>query len=240
MAQEDQTQKWSSSSGGGGIGSVNGRSFSKKPKQKKVPQRGLGVAQLEKIRLEEQQKKDATAVAAAAILPSPSPLSSTTKSHYISVPIPHYHHSNQSSSPIPFPSLTSLDTSSPNSIHRPPLLAQNIDIRKPNAVPLSNLGNTGGFDIRGHANVPKLWNPREYNFEKENSSGLDPGLALSCTFNLPHEPNTSWPLTGPVHRTQQHHQPPSMVNKICLSAQLFFFFFPLFLGKFTLFGSESY
>jgi flagellar basal body-associated protein FliL len=28
-----------------------------KKKQKKVPQRGLGVAQLEKIRLEEQQKK---------------------------------------------------------------------------------------------------------------------------------------------------------------------------------------
>lgn len=32
----------------------------KKPKQKKIPQRGLGVAQLEKLRLEEQQKNAAS------------------------------------------------------------------------------------------------------------------------------------------------------------------------------------
>lgn len=215
MAKDDQTQKCSSSSGGGGFGSNNGRSSSsKKPKQKKVPQRGLGVAQLEKIRLEEQQKKDAAVVAAAAILSSsPSPLSPTTKSSYISVPIPHYHHSNQSSPSIPFLSLPSVDTSSANSIFTPSLPAQNIDVRKPNTVPLTNRAHNDGFEITGHVNVPKLWNPREYNFEKESSSGLVPGLALRSTLNLPYEPNTVWPLTFPVHRTQQHHQPPSMVKK---------------------------
>ncbi|XP_051125797.1 uncharacterized protein LOC127247812 [Andrographis paniculata] len=49
-------------SGGGG-----GRSKSGKPK--KVPQRGLGVAQLEKIRLEEQRKKEALESSAIAINP---------------------------------------------------------------------------------------------------------------------------------------------------------------------------
>lgn len=66
MVKEEHTQQCSNSSGGGGGGgggcaggiSSGGRS-SKRLKQKKVPQRGLGVAQLEKIRLEEQQKKEA-------------------------------------------------------------------------------------------------------------------------------------------------------------------------------------
>ncbi|KAL0320629.1 UNVERIFIED_CONTAM: hypothetical protein Sradi_5324400 [Sesamum radiatum] len=48
--------------GGGGGGGVSS-SRSKTVKQKKVPQRGLGVAQLEKIRLEEQQKKESLQVA---------------------------------------------------------------------------------------------------------------------------------------------------------------------------------
>ncbi|CAI9771243.1 unnamed protein product [Fraxinus pennsylvanica] len=49
--------------GGGGMDDSGG-SRSKKTKQKKVPQTGLGVAQLEQIRLEEQQKKGATVQAA--------------------------------------------------------------------------------------------------------------------------------------------------------------------------------
>ncbi|XP_074358220.1 uncharacterized protein LOC141697632 [Apium graveolens] len=52
MAQQEQNQKYSTSSTSGSARS------SKKFKQNKVPQRGLGVAQLEKIRLEEQQKRD--------------------------------------------------------------------------------------------------------------------------------------------------------------------------------------
>ncbi|RWW69613.1 hypothetical protein BHE74_00022805 [Ensete ventricosum] len=42
----------------------------KKPKQKKIPQRGLGVAQLEKLRLEEQQKN---ATASSSSDPSQQP-----------------------------------------------------------------------------------------------------------------------------------------------------------------------
>ncbi|KAK6132781.1 hypothetical protein DH2020_033459 [Rehmannia glutinosa] len=61
-----QIEKWlkeehilgCSYSGGGGGGGVE-NSFRSKKLSKKVPQRGLGVAQLEKIRLEEQQKKEA-------------------------------------------------------------------------------------------------------------------------------------------------------------------------------------
>lgn len=53
MAQEEQAQRCHIS----GINNVIGRSSGKKPKEKKIPQRGLGVAQLEKIRLEEQHKR---------------------------------------------------------------------------------------------------------------------------------------------------------------------------------------
>lgn len=51
MAHEEQTPRCSSSSGGGGR-------LSKKLKITKVPQRGMGVAQLEKIISEEQHKHD--------------------------------------------------------------------------------------------------------------------------------------------------------------------------------------
>ncbi|XP_017979539.1 PREDICTED: uncharacterized protein LOC18594125 isoform X2 [Theobroma cacao] len=97
MAQEDQSQRCSNSntSSGGGFGNSVGRS-SKKQKPKKVPQRGLGVAQLEKIRLEEQQKKDAAVAAAAGILPSPSSSVISQPTHhksssYLSLPIPRWH-----------------------------------------------------------------------------------------------------------------------------------------------------
>lgn len=52
---------------------TNSASATKKLKQKKVPQRGLGVAQLERIRLEEQQIKD-------EILPPNSTVSSQDSS----------------------------------------------------------------------------------------------------------------------------------------------------------------
>lgn len=57
---------------------------SRKPKQKKVPQRGLGVAQLERIIIEEQQRKEAEA--------SVSP---TKSSSLPLLSIPNFHHSNQ-------------------------------------------------------------------------------------------------------------------------------------------------
>lgn len=229
MAQEDQTQKCSNTSSGASLGFASiTRSSSKKTKPKKVPQRGLGVAQLEKIRLEDQQKK----AAAAVILSTPSSLSSPTKSTSSScpsVPIRHFYHSNHNQPPssIPFPSLPSLDLPSPNSIFRPPLIpTQNIDvIRKPiSTVPLGNNNNNNGghgFEIQGHGsnNVPNLWNPCDFNLDQKESSnsGIDPGLAFRSTLNLPFESsNPIWPLTNVPQRTQPYHQqpppPPSMVR----------------------------
>ncbi|XP_062015958.1 actin-binding protein wsp1-like [Rosa rugosa] len=212
MGKEEITQKCTSPTGGFGRSSNS----KKTNKQKKVPQRGLGVAQLEKIRLEEQQKK------AASVLTSPTPpasnsLPSPTKSSPCvpnPAPIRHY----QPPSSIPFPSLPSLDLPSPNSIFRPP----NADVvRKPNSistVPLPNKG-THGFEIPGHGNVvvPNLWNPNcEYNsadLNKESSSGiLDPGFAFRRSLNnLPTFDNSNaiWALPNFPQRTHQfHHQPP--------------------------------
>ncbi|KAH6837336.1 hypothetical protein C2S53_009596 [Perilla frutescens var. hirtella] len=66
MAQEEHILS-SSHSGGGdsGSGGVVSSDRSRNLKQKKIPQRGLGVAQLEKIRLEEQRKREALEAANA-------------------------------------------------------------------------------------------------------------------------------------------------------------------------------
>ncbi|KAI4388120.1 hypothetical protein MLD38_000480 [Melastoma candidum] len=85
MAQEDRKCSSGSGSGaggsGGGIlgcGSVgSGSRSSKKQKQKKPPQRGLGVAQLERLRMEEQQKKDASSLYPPPITFNSSSLSSS-------------------------------------------------------------------------------------------------------------------------------------------------------------------
>ncbi|WCJ32230.1 hypothetical protein M5689_013668 [Euphorbia peplus] len=125
------------------------RSSKKQQKQKKVPQRGLGVAQLEKIRLEEQQKK----IDLKSSSPSP-PLPISNNHHPISIPT--------YNTTIPDDII-----SSPNSILR---LQNNIDIYNNsniNAVPL------------GWHQGPKVWNSScEFNFEKENCEVVDPGLAF--------------------------------------------------------------
>nr|XP_023914206.1 uncharacterized protein LOC112025754 isoform X1 [Quercus suber] len=202
MDQVDKNQKYSDSSSCGGGGGDDGGSggivmggfarSSKRPKQKKVPQRGLGVAQLEKIRIEEQQKK-----APAAILssppPPPPPSVSATNSSILSLPIPDYHHSNPSSSSIPFSSLSQTDLSLPNLIIRP---TQNIGVKNSSTPPL-----------------PKLWNSYDYNLEKE-TCGVDPGLAFRSNLNLPYESdNPIWPPPGFMTRTQQYQHPShSMAN----------------------------
>ncbi|KAK8648386.1 hypothetical protein V6N13_129139 [Hibiscus sabdariffa] len=67
MVHEDQaTPRCSNSSKTSSGNSKIGKSC-KKQRRKKVPQRGLGVAQLEKIRLEEQQKKDSVCLIAADV-----------------------------------------------------------------------------------------------------------------------------------------------------------------------------
>ncbi|MED6218771.1 hypothetical protein PIB30_029739 [Stylosanthes scabra] len=95
-AQELQIQNHSNdvsgnvNANGSGNGSGGGRS-SKKPKQKKVPQRGLGVAQLEKLRIEELQKKNAATIFSQQ--QEGSVLS--TKSTYMPLSIQNFHDSNQ-------------------------------------------------------------------------------------------------------------------------------------------------
>ncbi|MED6111470.1 hypothetical protein PIB30_052593 [Stylosanthes scabra] len=77
-------------SNGGGSG--GGRS-SKKPKQKKVPQRGLGVAQLEKLRMEEIQKKNAAAIFSQQQQQQQGSVVSTN-STYMPLSIQNFHDSN--------------------------------------------------------------------------------------------------------------------------------------------------
>ncbi|TKY49151.1 WAS/WASL-interacting protein family member [Spatholobus suberectus] len=197
MSQEDQRN-----CDGRGIGGL-GRS-SKKSKQKKVPQRGLGVAQLEKIRLEEQQKRDA-----ATILPSPSTLSST-KPSYQPLPIKNFHDSNQS------PSTTLLPCEPPSEFRSPLLLQQqqHMDATKvPSTVPLAN---SGGFEalwpvVPGQGNVPKWWSSYQFESEK-NNFGVEPGFPILPS--LPFESNPIWPLPNLMQRTPQyqHQSSSSVVN----------------------------
>lgn len=234
MAQEDQTSN--TSSGGGGIGnSSSGGRSSKKQRPKKVPQRGLGVAQLERIRIEEQQKKDA-----ALILPSPSPSSSSSSlthhhksSSYLSLPIPTFHSPppppNQlsSSCSIPFPSDI---ISPPNSTFRPPLFpVSNIDniivssAAAANTVPLTCgsavwppallPGNNGSVNNNNNNIGHKFWSSSEYKIEKE-CSGLDPGLAFRTNLTLPYESEPIWPLPSLMQRAQTFQQPSSSMVSI--------------------------
>ncbi|XP_021684258.2 uncharacterized protein LOC110667654 isoform X2 [Hevea brasiliensis] len=195
MVQEEETPKCSNSNNSGG-----GRS-SKKQKQKKVPQRGLGVAQLEKIRLEEQ-KKDGSMILTSASTPISSP--PKPSNHSASVPIPNYQ--SYSTSSIPCPS----DISSPNSILRP----QNTDIFNSNTIPFVNSLGWQSVSVQGHGNMPKIWNSYDFDLEKETTCGIDPGLAFRSSLNLPFESNSIWPLPSLTQRVQyqQPPPPPPMVN----------------------------
>lgn len=115
--------------------------YSRGVKRQKVPQRGLGVAQLEKIRIEEQQKKVAGAT---------QPLLSANSDNF--PPTPSYKINGNTPIPLQAPS-TSLTLLS--SAFRPPTLVPNLE--KAPSVPVS-----------GYPNFPILWNPSGYNLEREN------------------------------------------------------------------------
>ncbi|XVF04304.1 hypothetical protein REPUB_Repub05bG0070900 [Reevesia pubescens] len=210
MAQEDQTQKCSNSNTSSGGNNIV-RSSSKKQRPKKVPQRGLGVAQLEKIRIEEQQKKDAAAATTTTTITS-----THHQSSYLSLPIPSFQSfsSSNSASPIPFPAA---DVSTPNSIFRS---VQNIDIvTTANTVPLNSCfpgWNPRGAIVPGNGivnnNGHKFLSSCEFNIEKE-CSGLDPGLVFRTNLSLPYESEPIWPLRSLMQRAQTFQQPSSsMVN----------------------------
>ncbi|KAJ0045988.1 hypothetical protein Pint_04683 [Pistacia integerrima] len=204
MAQEDQKCSNSSSGTCGGGGGNFVRS-SKKQKPKKVPQRGLGVAQLERIRIE-QQKKDA-AIASSSTTISP------TKSSSLSLTTPNFHPSNLSSSPSAIPFLANI--SSPNLVFRPSSSSlQNIKTLNPNTAPLTNPVGWSSVSLQGHENAHKLSNSCEYNLEKE-SSGVDPRSAFCSNLNhFSHESIPMLPLSSLMQRAPQfQHHPSSMVNE---------------------------
>lgn len=196
MAQQEQNQKYSNSSIGGCTGGGVARS-SKKLKQKKVPQRGLGVAQLEKIRLEEQQKRDAIFQVPSGII-SPSNSSSCLASQCSNFR-PHVSSYLTSTSPIDHPST--------NKINRlPPMIPNRIDTVQKNSV-LNNGGECemGWQDTTsaGRGSWSKLWND-EYNLEGNVNFKLDHkgSNELRSSVNLFSETkNPVWPLPGVMPRS---------------------------------------
>ncbi|KAL2466791.1 WAS/WASL-interacting protein family member 1 [Abeliophyllum distichum] len=159
--------------GGGGVDDGGGGSRSKKIKQKKVPQRGLGVAQLEKIRLEEQQKKEA-ALQAANNLANNAIGSHSDSTACLAMPCPSVRPnlcSSSNSIPLPPPSPT--DLPSPNFLYMSVQSSKNVKVLHPNSVQLSKPLNVGRKEIGlpailgpGQGNWPRLWNG-EQNLEGE-------------------------------------------------------------------------
>ncbi|KAI4322993.1 hypothetical protein L6164_022637 [Bauhinia variegata] len=164
----------------------------KKLKQKKAPQRGLGVARLERIRIEEQWMKDYPA--AAAMFPSPNFVSPSLSPY---VPLPSDHPSSSSN---PFPSWSP-------PYFRSPFLS--------NTFPLANHGgfeaNWPGFPVPLQGNVPNLWNNYESHFKNESSVMGTVGSCMSSPYgsNLP-----NW-----MQSTQEYQHPsPPMVNALSESS----------------------
>ncbi|KAL0353810.1 UNVERIFIED_CONTAM: hypothetical protein Sangu_0962300 [Sesamum angustifolium] len=189
--------------GGGGGNCCSGgvsSNRSKNVKQKKVPQRGLGVAQLEKIRLEEQRKKEALQAAnvlANNAIGSPSDTAS--------VQCPNFG-SSLSSSPnsVPLPQ-SPTNFPSPNALYRsaPPV---------PVRITKQLEGELGLQSISGpgNGNWPRLWNG-EYNHEGENQRVEHLGFAFRPPqVNLPFESNAAvLPLPSVPQRSYQLQRPSS-------------------------------
>lgn len=147
MAQEESVFGYSYSGGegggggrrggGGGSGGGGGGSCrSKKIKPKKVPQRGLGVAQLEKIRIEEEQKRES--LAKNSIPSSPSDGASFLGvQKFRPNSISPFHNS-------PPPSSSS-NLSSPNAVFRHSQSVPNIEILQEN------------FSVSKPSSSPRLW-----------------------------------------------------------------------------------
>lgn len=183
MGQEDQTQKCSNSSSGNCSGGGNVVRSLKKQKSKKVPQRGLGVAQLERIRIEEQKKKDASSTKS-----SNQPCSSS-----ISSPNSMFMPSSSCSSVIKNIEILNSNTNTVPSTNNPAgRSSSSVSIHQGNA-----------------ANVHKLHYSCDYSFEKE-SSGVDPGLNFRSNMNnLPFDSIPVWPLPSSMQRPQQFLHPSS-------------------------------
>lgn len=190
MAQEEHILSSSHSGGGGGGGDSGGGGVSsdrsRNVKQKKIPQRGLGVAQLEKIRLEEQRKRDALEV--ANVLANNAIGSVNDAAPSLAVQCPSFGPSHW---PLP------ANFQSPNTLFRS---SPSIPIQ------ISNLVNGGVEDASlqvisgsGNGSWSRLWNGGDYNL----------GAAFRPQGNLQFESNA---VAAPMpQRSFRFHQPASPV-----------------------------
>uniref|UniRef100_A0A1D1ZID5 Leucine-rich repeat and calponin y domain-containing protein 2 n=1 Tax=Anthurium amnicola TaxID=1678845 RepID=A0A1D1ZID5_9ARAE len=151
VLQEEQPQAYGNSSslvlgsGHGGAGRGTGKHRpTKQPKQKKTPQRGLGVAQLERIRLEEQQKDAATTFAASS--------SSLAFSPGRAVPLPALPRAM-----TPFSTASDLNSAGSPPVPIPPNPFPDLFIPAP-TLPLSGSTVASRANSTGHE---LLWNPLE-------------------------------------------------------------------------------
>ncbi|GAB4849416.1 hypothetical protein Ancab_004213 [Ancistrocladus abbreviatus] len=214
MSQEEQNQMYSNSGSGGeerGGGGPSGSS--KKMKPNKIPQRGLGIAKLERLR-EERQRKDAE----NAIFSSPPTVSPANSS--LAVPFLSYPHHQSSSSSLrpPYPA----NLPSPKTLFRPAPCRPNIEnFHRLSRPPLNQTYREGFHVVRPplwvptSANYPKMWHPYKFNQEGENSR-RDRGLPFSS--NMHNSPTGSLPDFMP--KAQSYQQSPSWMNASSMDSSL--------------------
>ncbi|GER53819.1 DNAse I-like superfamily protein [Striga asiatica] len=216
MAQDEHFVTSSNSAGSGGGGAAAGAAAatavgggasnnkSKTPKQKKIPQRGLGVAQLEKLRMEEQRKKEALQAANALANSAAGPGNDSL----------------QGPKNLPAPAPSPAGFLPPNALYRSLSPMGPAQITKQSS-------DCGGEEtgLEGVCNWPRLWSG-EY-----NSSSLDGGImekqrvivdhagfafgVPQVNVNLQFDPGSvlPFPSSGPQRLYQfQRPPPPPMVN----------------------------
>lgn len=215
MVQEEQRCSNSSSGGGGG-----GSRSSKKAKQKKIPQRGLGVAKLEEMRLEEQQKK---ATSACIVLPLPQQHHQQAS---IPFPLPQHHH-QQPSNPFPLPPL-STDLSP---IFTSSMPVSGLDLYSP-APPTPP---PFPHDVNAHLSFPPMWSSTDFSHD-----GLHEGRRMEPMFPfrppplLHNDPNSFWRSSMQRKQNQQHlPQPSSMVSQFPCFLYLHLFLYGWMVGILT-------
>ncbi|PWA66612.1 hypothetical protein CTI12_AA324540 [Artemisia annua] len=216
MAQEEHnTSRCSNSSSGGGGGGKGGgggsnHRTSKKLKHKKVPQRGMGVAQLEKIISEEQQKKDV-----AVLKPNLNTNSIISQGNSCTnlasiQKIPNFRQ------PPPLPPTTHHPLASKTDV------VNNLSASGSGSGLVSKVANvTGGVGNSG--NWCRLWGDGDCSFEGEKQHGQNQNHVLDHTRytnlgSLPYESNPSiWP--PPPNLMMQRSQP-VQVQQPCSSSMV--------------------
>ncbi|KAJ9136074.1 hypothetical protein P3X46_033186 [Hevea brasiliensis] len=202
----------SSSGGGGGCGDYSGGCggysggyggesiYSKKPKRQRVPKRGPGVAELEKILREQEKRPDLDKAKNEGFsLVSLPPCSYQPQSPLLPSP---------NSLPTPVPSFAP----NPNNFTPPTtttFYANNSDSNPPSGGGRSGVHIAGsGVVLPEHALLPTMWNSCEPNGEiggSRSASGIPLSIPLSNGCN-----NHFFPSPSLMQRSQ--HSPPSMKN----------------------------